>query len=355
VSCTTGLPGADTGNSTGDPLAPTAVLITSDYQVGALATLDLEDYTLRDTQTTIHSDAAVSVQGNTVYQINRLGMDSIRIYNAGSWSSPLIEFSTGESSNPQDALLCGEHLAVSLYARDYLGIFDPDSGEEVRQVDLSAWSDADGSPEANDLVVIEDRLYIALQQFEEWASDQGTILAIDCTTWEVLDSWTVGPSPSLYSIPGDSSALWVRTGIWWAADGDLRRLNLETGSLESARITEAELGEDLYGLAVSPTGRLVYASYDFADTESHSLRCIDPDEGLAIDGPNLPNFFSTMAALDSSRILVSTAPPWSGEEAAVGLLELDANDCTANPSDEWIQTTLQVTDIAITSLDTDAH
>ena len=171
---------ADTGEDSGEvsTSTPTAVLITSDYQVGALATMDLDTRTVTDTLTTIHSDAAVSSGEDWVFQINRLGMDSIRVYEPGQWAAPLVEFSTGDSSNPHGAVLCNDQLVVSLYAESHLGVFEPLTGIQTNSVDLSPWADDDGSPEASSMILLGRSALVALQQFSNWVSTSGTIVQL---------------------------------------------------------------------------------------------------------------------------------------------------------------------------------
>ena len=82
-----------------------AIVTTADYAngLGALATIGLDTRNVNDNLIqNIHSDALTVVEESLIFQINRLGVDSIRIYEWEGWSAPLAEWSTGDNSNPQD-------------------------------------------------------------------------------------------------------------------------------------------------------------------------------------------------------------------------------------------------------------
>jgi hypothetical protein len=352
MACTDG--GSDTGGSVGtDPLAPSVVMATSDYQVGALAVLDLDSNTLLDTVTTVHSDAALIVDDGRVLQLNRLGMDSIRIYSPGQWSAPIIEFSTGDSSNPHEARICGGDLFVSLFGKDYLGVFDPENGESLGHVDLSDWSDGDGLPEAASLLELDGTVLVALQRLEDWVALDGAVVQIECSTQEVIRSWTVGPNPTLHPIPGEANRVLLRTGVWWESDGAIQVLDTRTKTLEEPLIDEAVLGGDTWLLGVTEGGRLVYSSYDYAGDGRQSLHCMDLTGGESLSAGSWPNYLNSLSVLSDTRVLVSAHDPWSGEEAATGVLSLDPVSCEASESDDWLQTTLSVTSMAAYGLDTD--
>ena len=339
----------DTGHDTAESSAdfPTAVMITSDYQVGALATMNIETGTVIDTLSTVHADAAVSSGGDWVFQLNRLGMDSIRVYEPGQWSAPLVEFSTGDSSNPHDAVFCDNQIVVSLYAESHIALFEPTTGVQIDTIDLTQWADDDGSPEASSMVLLGDHIYVALQQFSDWESASGTVLQIDCSTLEILNEWATGPSPSLTAIPENDHQLLLNTGSWFEPDGTLQVLDTLTGNLQSPFLDEATLGQDLYGAQVTPDGTVVAIGYPINGADEHTLYCGHIDGRMAEIGPSLPNFVSALVSLSNDRVIGSAVAPWSGKDAPTGIFEFDPRNCTINPSEDWKQTLLPVTDIEI--------
>jgi hypothetical protein len=347
----------DSGNDTGtrtvatDPLAPTVVMTTSDYQVGALAVADLDSDQVHDTLTTVHSDASVVVDEGWVLQLNRLGMDSARVYEPGQWGAPLVEFSTGDSSNPQDARICQDALFVSLYGKDYLGVFDPDTGESMAQIDLSEWSDGDGLPEAWSVVELDGSILVALQRLEDWVAQDGAIVQIDCESRTISQSWTVGPNPTLHDIPGSTDRVLLRTGTWWESDGAIQILEPGSGTLEEPLVSEAELGFDIWTVGATPNGRLIYSSYDYAGDGGQSLHCMDLEGGESLSTESWPNYLNSMAVVSDDRVLVSMHDPWSGEDAPTGVLSIDPQSCEANESSDWLQTTLPVTSMAVYGVD----
>jgi hypothetical protein len=58
-----------------------------------------------------------------------------------------------------------------------------------------------------------------------------------------------------------------------------------------------------------------------------------------------------MIVVSESLVLVSAHAPWSGEEAPTGVLSIDPQTCEANDSEDWVQTTLPVTSMAVYGLD----
>ena len=103
-----------------------ALLTTARFSdgIGSLELLNLETFEIQSNLTqNIHSDALTVIDPedpNTVIQINRLGMDSIRLYEWNEWSVPQVEWSVGERANPHDAVLCGDDILITMYNRSYM-------------------------------------------------------------------------------------------------------------------------------------------------------------------------------------------------------------------------------------------
>ena len=90
---------------------------------------------------------------------------------------------------PHDALLLSEtqQILVSCYAAAELRLVDL-SGREQRRISLSAFADADGIPEADQLLRIEDRIWVSLQRLSADAEPVNTslLIALDAHSLEVL-------------------------------------------------------------------------------------------------------------------------------------------------------------------------
>ena len=131
-----------------DVLANQAVITTTDYSSGSFSSLDLGTNTVTQDHLTIHSDAAVRTYRDKVYILNRLGQDNVIVLNRSDLKTPLIQYSTGNGSNPHDMAFVSEEKAyISRYERTQLLIVNPITGDSLGAVDLSGFADADGLPE----------------------------------------------------------------------------------------------------------------------------------------------------------------------------------------------------------------
>jgi hypothetical protein len=326
----------DTGHA-----GPTAIVLTvaGDYTSAAVAEIDVATYALRDTLAPTSTDPAihtVALGGATVALLERFGADAVRLYDAESvvdWSAPIAEFSTGELSNPVSVAACGDALAVARYGRAELALYAKD-GASLGEIDLSPWADADGLPEAADLISIEDRLYVALQRLDRssapWqAAGDGLVVAIDCATRAVVDAVPVGPNPSIATWPADPSRLLVRTGVYYdrdnrtVLDGAVGVLNPEDHTV-TTWWTEAEAGFNLTKAVGTAEGMLVLSQDDAA---RYAVHCLTPND--RIDAEKTQAFLFSADAAPDGTVWVSARPSWEFEDAPVGISVWDPATCTA--------------------------
>src|SRR3972149_7297122 len=101
-----------------------------------------------------------------------------------------FEFSVNDSNyafgtNPQDIELASATKAyISLLATNYILVVNPQTGQEIKKIDISAYADSpDGIPEAAGMTIVGNRLFVALQKLNTWScynpTDTGKILVID--------------------------------------------------------------------------------------------------------------------------------------------------------------------------------
>ncbi len=132
-----------------------------------------------------HSDSTVRTGMGKVFVVGRMGGDYLLAADdetfAVKYQTPL-----GAGSNPQDVALVSTCKAyVSLYQSATLAVVDPSTGNLLRTaVSLSEYADADGSPEAAWMAVVdENTVAVAIQNLEDWApSRSGRILLVDTQT-----------------------------------------------------------------------------------------------------------------------------------------------------------------------------
>lgn len=354
VACVDKTDDSSADSDSGLPLAtPTAVIATVDttYSVGALATVTVEGWEISDSLATVSADPKVVATGSYIVQLNRGTDNNVRVYEPGSFSEPLVEFSTGDGSNPHDAALCGSVLFVSMYGGTTLGVYDPTNGNAVATVDLSPYDDGDGYPEASDLVVIGEKLYVALQQLDQnngWVANGGMVAEVDCAERTVTDAWEVGASPDLFNNPVNPDTLIVRTGTYFdetgAFDftGGLATFDPGTGA-SAAFLEEADLAGNITGFASTAAGKAVVLTTD--ETWAYQIRCLDMVTGAATLAESVPQYLSGVVANERGEAWIAARTSWASTDPG-GVLVYDMTACSSVTQDDWITLTLEPYSIA---------
>src|SRR5262249_60712179 len=130
--------------------APRAVVVTTDFETGLLATVGVNaPHAVGHPATPIHSDAVVRVTGDRVYVVNRFLGDNLQVLDPARGLATSLQCSTGPGSNPHDVAVVGPRKAyVTRYDEKELWIVDPGAascaGFFDGAIDLSAQADADG-------------------------------------------------------------------------------------------------------------------------------------------------------------------------------------------------------------------
>lgn len=316
-----------------DPTVATALVVATsadDYSVGALTVVDLDAPSPRDVAT-IHGDAVVQVHGHDVYVIERLLVDAVRHYAEGTWAAPAWQASTGRASNPHAVARCGGRLFVSRYELPGLAILDPATGALLGEVDLGDEADADGLPEASDLVVFEDRLFVGLQRLDRdqaWSSAPGgRLVEVDCSSGEPVATWPIGPNPVLVPHPD---------GLMAVAEDGLRAFHgAEPGppvhpTLDGARLVDASFGADGRGVLVA------------READRHVVACLDAD-GTLRPGFATPRYLADVLVTEGQAWLAARRG-WRDPDTPGAILRMDLDRCAV---DEEMTTTLAPFSLAI--------
>jgi hypothetical protein len=170
-----------------------AFVTTTDWQTGHFATINLEDQSVKIYDVALNSDAVAKTISDKIYVVNRLGQDNITIFSPPNFSTPLIQFSTGNGSNPHDIVLSSSDKAyITLFEKNYLLVVNPNTGEELKKIDISSFADSDGIPEADQMVIVNGILYVTLQKLDRFnyyqPAGKGQILMIDTVSDTILGS-----------------------------------------------------------------------------------------------------------------------------------------------------------------------
>ncbi len=260
--------GSDSGDGSGTviPVRPgTAFVATTDFKTGGYAVVDLDTLDVQTFQGggIVESDNAVAYYGGAIYVINRKDFDNITVLDPADVSKAERQFSTGNGTNPHSmAFASAEKAYVSLYGADYLLILDPSTGKEIGRIDLSAYADDDGIPEASPMVLVDGKLYVALQRLDRnnWFTPTGTsyVIVVDTSADRVVASIELtGTNPQYMRYDEVMGRIVVsETGSYGIQDGGLETVDPATGVAEGFFITEAQAGGDVGDFAV--VGEKVY-------------------------------------------------------------------------------------------------
>ncbi len=336
VACTEESAGTDTADGSvvpgGDPVA---VVVTSDYEVGTLNVATLDGEVTRDLVPT-SGDTVVLADGGRLYYLDR-SANIVRAYDDRQFGAPAWEVNVGDGANPVSVASCGGKLFVARYFVPALLVLDPDDGTTVGEVDLSAFSDADGSPEPDSLVATPNgRLYLAMNQLDYLGSydstdGSGTLAEIDCDALSVTASWDVGPNPHASAL-GDGTRIAVFGGDYFLPDysgpdldGGLWIFDTTTRTLGAPIFTEAALGANLGNVVIREDGRGLLT---LDDAFTWRVACFDL-ASATLGTPYAPEAYVQEAHLgpDGAAWLVQRSP-FSGAAGTVGTVRVDLDTCT---------------------------
>lgn len=140
------------------------------------------------------SDYSVTARGQYFYRIGRYGIDTITKYSIENPTTAIYTYSTKDdasdpTSNPYKLVFASDTKAYLIrYNSSKVWIVNPSAATEVEfktgEIDLSAYDDGDGSPEASDGVIVDSKLFITMQRQASWTVIDGNawVAVIDTTT-----------------------------------------------------------------------------------------------------------------------------------------------------------------------------
>lgn len=329
-------PPEDSGNTTPedtalpeDGIAMAAVTtVSSDYSVGAFATVSVADRVVQDDWFVVAGDAVVAADDGKVIQLNRYNYDTARLYDAGQWDAPVWERDLGELTNPQDAVICNGDLFVSLYGTDWMGVYDVDSGDLIGTVDLSEYADSDDvGPEPAALVEVGDKLYVGLNRLlrgEGWTDAGGMVVEIDCASRSTERSWSVGANTFIHAWPGREQLL-VTAGAHGEMSGGLYSIDLPSGEL--SMVVENEKGRAFGSVAAWEDRAIAVAMAE--DYSSFFIHCIDLALGVSDLMESTDSYLTSAVSNQDGEAWITAANSWIDPGAPSGIFVFDIPSCTA--------------------------
>ena len=355
---------------------------TPNFDAGQIERLTVGD-TIEASGTTpaTSSDIRVATDGTDVYQIGRLRLDTLTRFRADELTTPVYQYSVNGdevASNPYDiAFLNDERAYIARYGSPLVWVVNPSAETEAEfklaELDLSAY-DADGVPEASNVAIVDDKLFVLMQRLTEFAPVQtGYVAVFDTATNQEID--TEMGLDGLLGIPlpvtNPEGLQYVESTdeLLVTGRGDIFGQNLEGDRYQGGVVAidptmyTADLlvddgtGDDNDGfiaesLVVSDdTGYVL--TYEVVDTESFdsetALRRFDPRTGLIEDG--------VVAGLEGRDLGPLAAGPdgnlWVGETSdAPGFILIDpATDTIVN---ERVATEFNPNDVVFVPVPSDA-
>ena len=301
---------------TARPAAARAVVVNTDFETGQLATVGVEaPHAVGHPPDPIHADAVVRVANGLVYVVNRFLGDNLQILDPGRGFTTVLQCTTVPGSNPHDIVVVDPHKAyVTRYNRTELWIVDPSAtgcdGFRRGAIDLSAWADADGIPEMDQMALVGDRLFVTVQRLDRTRqfapAGKSLLLVIDSTTDAVVATIRLasanafGDASGIGREPGTGKLLVNQAGnIFKTGDGGIQRVDPFTLTAEDFVMTEDELGGNVtdfviasptkgYAVVITDALRNVLVAFDPSQrvVTRRLLTRVDylPDIALAPDG-----------------------------------------------------------------------
>ncbi|MDH5711098.1 MAG: hypothetical protein OEZ15_05480 [Gammaproteobacteria bacterium] len=230
--------------------------VAADYSSGAHAVISKDANGVRIATNDLvptGSDITVSANGADFYRIERaFAGNNITKFSGSDAQTPIWQYSTNDAgsavlSNPYDMIFVSETKAYVLRNGSSIAwVVNPSATTEaefkIGELDLSAYADADGVPEMSAGMIVNGKLYIALQRLENFAVTQVAYVAIfDVNTDQEIDANIPGDTlmgiPLQTRNPGNiiyepvSNSIFVQgTGSFWPEEftGGIEKINLAT-------------------------------------------------------------------------------------------------------------------------------
>lgn len=309
-------------------------VVTTDYLTGGAGALIHGDppVKVKEPDVQISSDPAVRSYGGKIYVINRFGFDNIQVINPKKDYLTVAQYTTGTGSNPQDIAFASEKKAyVSRFNDAQLRVLDPRDGTILSNVDLAAYADADGLPEPAKMLVVGDRLFVAVQRLFWFApTDKSYVIVIDTTNSEIVgdvELATLNPvSELVYDKSKDKIYVACSGAIKYFGtlgdDGAIESISIDmdadTYTSDGVLIDEAALGGDATALAMAASNQAYAVIQDVTGT--NILIRFDPtDPGAGFTEIWRKNSYIPAITIDSKGYLYIA----DADFAAPGVLVFD--------------------------------
>ncbi len=293
----------------------TAVIVTAaaDWSSGAHSVVSVDPVGgPRQAQNNLNpagSDLTVVAHENYFFRMARSGAHHIAKYDVNTPDVPIWQFSTEgneSNSNPYDLVFADDEKAYLMrYGSETAWIVNPaavaESGFKIGELDLSGYSDADGTPEMVAAIIADDLLFVALQRVDTsggWGNytyNTPYVAVFDTKTDTEIDIYSCSCDLKGIPIDGifnlltiqyleDTGMIYVQgVGNWdetdTAASGGIVRIDPATYETEVILSDGPDFGA-ISGMAVVSETKGYFVGY--AGWGNNSLYSFDPSCGCDV-------------------------------------------------------------------------
>ena len=269
-------------------LVKKAYYVGSDYKVGALYSINLQDTSMNETELSIYHDSKVFSFNQEVYVLEAYGADNI-IKIDPEVDTVVYQASFAENANPYDIVpISSSQGLVAFYGVDYLGVIDLVDGSETAQIDISTYAPEGGAAHASDIEIVGDLAYVVLQPSDaNWNFVNSQILQVNLTTLEITDALEINYKQcgSIAQSQGSLLASCVGTSQWnddWTVETSDENGAVVSIDFAAKKVESLKSEKDLNG---KPSGALFSSeNYLFTVRETISAK---PLNTLTIDGSTM--------------------------------------------------------------------
>jgi hypothetical protein len=268
-----------------------ALIVTTDYETGSYATINLDDYSqVAKNINTIHSDAVCHYDAalGIPFIVARMGGSYVDVLDPEDGFDIVGEYTVEAGTNAQDMAVFSDGRGyVSRFATAELLIVHPTDGTVIDTIDLSSYADEDGIPEASGMYGLNGKIYVAIQRLSNFEiTGYSSILVIDGETGvveEEIKTTVQNPSPGISYIkynPIMDKLIVVEVGAYGVLEGGVELIDPADNSLSGLVVTEEILGGDIAdAVVVSETKGYAIVGIFNGDFSTTSLISFNPSTG----------------------------------------------------------------------------
>ena len=353
----------------------TAVITTvaADYSSGAVSIVDVDPVggprSYENNLNAAGSDIIVAAYENYYYFIQRTGGDFVAKYDISAPDTVVYQYSVADDdsddiANVYDMIFVSSEKAYLLrYGKSVAWIVNPSAASadafKIGELDLSAYDDGDGAPEMAAGVIVDGKLFIAMQRLTSYTPSNTAYVAVfDTTTDEEIDTGVTN-SDGVMGIPltvsnplgitycSDNDTIYVQAvGDYYSTSypGGIETINPSTYAT-SVLIDENEDGVKVSGMAIlsADKGYLV----DYVAWGSNTLYEFSPTDGTVSADPVDDTLSGiSIAGMQSGAYLDQNDMLWICDQTNAQVTILNTTD---NSIDESVSTSLNPSMIAFTT------